>query len=77
MTLEEAPSLFIALPIGHLDVISEIGARGRYFARITAWLRYWINGDQAAKRFLSGAGCEVCRSPWIPPETNAKWNGLP
>src|SRR6201999_2349707 len=52
MTLEEAPAVLIALPIGHLDVISEIGAGGRYIAPITAWLRYWVNDDQGAKHFF-------------------------
>jgi hypothetical protein len=75
-TLDEAPSVLIALPIGHLDVIQEIGAGGRYIAPITAWLRYWVNGDQGAKHFFFGASCEVCQSPWIPPEPNDKWKAL-
>jgi hypothetical protein len=83
MTLEEAPAVLVALPIGHLDVLTElpvsflgggsISASARYVAPITAWLRYWINGDQAAKRYFWGDGCEMCKSPWIPPEPNAKW----
>jgi hypothetical protein len=72
-TLEEAPAVLVALPIGHLDVLTEISASGRYLAPITAWLRYWVNGDQSAKRFFWGDSCEMCKSPWIPPEPNAKW----
>lgn len=72
-TLEEAPAILAALPIGHLDVPGELSANGRYIAPITAWLRYWINGDDAAKTYFWGDGCKICTSPWIPPETNEKW----
>jgi hypothetical protein len=72
-TLAEAPAVLVALPIGHLDVITEIGATGRYFAPITAWLRYWVNGDKDAKRYFWGDSCEMCKSPWITPEPNDKW----
>ena len=73
-TLEEAPAMLAALPIGHLDVLGELAASGRYVAPLTAWLRYWVNGDQDAKRFFWGADCEMCTSPWITPETNAAWD---
>jgi dienelactone hydrolase len=78
-TLEEAPAVLVALPIGHLDVLTElalltqISASARYIGPITAWLRYWVNGDQAAKSFFWGADCKMCSSPWITPEPNAKW----
>jgi hypothetical protein len=78
-TLEEAPAVLVALPIGHLDVLDELAmlttitAKARYIAPITAWLRYWINGDEAAKSFFWGDGCTMCKSPWITPEPNAKW----
>jgi hypothetical protein len=75
-TLEEAPAVLVALPIGHLDVITELGATGRYVAPITAWLRYWVNGDKDAKRYFWGDNCEMCKSPWITPEPNAKWKAL-
>jgi hypothetical protein len=32
-----------------------------------------VNGDDDVNRFFSGDGCEMCRSPWIAPETNAAW----
>jgi hypothetical protein len=67
--------MLAALPIGHLDVLGELSASGRYVAPITAWLRYWINGDDGGKRFFWGDGCEMCGSPWIAPETNAAWDG--
>jgi hypothetical protein len=78
-TLTEAPAVLMALPIGHLNVVTEIALGGsiapsaRYIAPITAWLRYWVNGDQGAKDFFWGAGCKMCSSPWITPEPNAKW----
>jgi hypothetical protein len=76
-TLGEAPAIMTALPIGHLDVPTEISTGGRYIAPITAWLRYWVNGDQGARSFFFGADCKVCSSPWITPETNDKWKALP
>ena len=78
-TLTEAPAVLMALPIGHLDVIAEIAlggsisANARYIAPITAWVRYWVNGDQNAKSFFWGNGCKMCTTPWITPEPNAKW----
>src|SRR5262245_35219673 len=85
-TLEEAPAVLVALPIGHLDVPTElplgipflapqapVSATTRYAAPITAWLRYWIYGDQGGKHFFWGDNCDMCKSPWIPPEPNAKW----
>jgi hypothetical protein len=72
-TLEEAPAILTALPIGHLDVPGELSASGRYIAPITAWLRYWVNGDDTAKTYFWGDGCKICVSPWINPETNEKW----
>jgi hypothetical protein len=80
-TLEEAPSVLMALPIGHLDVLTELAigsstitSSARYIAPITAWLRFWVNGDQGAKGFFWGSGCRMCSSPWITPEPNAKWS---
>jgi hypothetical protein len=81
-TLEEAPAILVALPIGHLNVLTElamtadISEETRYIAPITAWLRYWVNGDQEAKRFFAGGDCEMCKSPWITPEPNNKWSAL-
>ena len=79
MTLTDAPAVLMALPIGHLDVLQElalfstISASARYIAPITAWLRYWVNGDDNAKHFFWGDNCDMCKSPWITPEPNAKW----
>lgn len=72
-TLEEAPAVLVALPTGQLKVLNEIAAGGRYIAPITAWSRYWVNGNQATKRYFWGDSCEMCKSPWITPEPNAKW----
>jgi hypothetical protein len=76
-TLTTAPAILTALPIGHLNVPTEISTGGRYIAPITAWLRYWVNGDQGGKGFFFGANCKVCTSPWITPETNDLWKALP
>lgn len=65
--------MLAALPIGHLDVLGELSATGRYVGPITAWLRYWVNGDDNAKGVFGGVDCGMCSSPWITPETNALW----
>jgi hypothetical protein len=75
-TITKVPAVLTALPIGHLDVPTEISAVGRYIAPITAWLRYWVNGDQGAKHVILGADCDVCKSPWITPESNDAWKAL-
>jgi hypothetical protein len=58
------------------NVPTEIAAGGRYIAPITAWLRYWVNGDKGAKDFFFGGNCKVCTNPWITPETNDMWKAL-
>jgi hypothetical protein len=75
-TLTTAPAILTALPIGHLNVPTEIAPGGRYIGPITAWLRYWVNGDKGAKDFFFGSNCKVCTNPWITPETNDMWKTL-
>jgi dienelactone hydrolase len=29
-----------------------------------AWLRYWINGDQGARKYFFGDDCILCTAPW-------------
>jgi hypothetical protein len=71
-TLTEAPAMMTGLPITHIEAGNEF-TTGRYVAPITAWLLYWAYGDDDAKRYFWGADCEMCKSPWITPETNDKW----
>lgn len=33
-----------------------------------AWMRYWINGDQGAKRYFFGDDCVLCKAPWEKPQ---------
>lgn len=33
-----------------------------------AWLRYWIYGDEAAKRYFEGDDCVMCKDPWSNPQ---------
>jgi hypothetical protein len=42
-------------------------------APTVAWLRYWVCGDQGAKKFFFGDDCEQCKSPWIMPQRKM-WN---
>jgi hypothetical protein len=43
-----------------LQILTELAATGRYYAPITAWLRYFVNGDDTAKHFFWGATCDMC-----------------
>jgi hypothetical protein len=40
---------------------------------ILAWMRYWINGDQGAKRYFYGEDCVMCKAPWESPQRK-NWN---
>jgi hypothetical protein len=57
-TLEvaEAPS-----NIGHLIPLND--AREERAPAI-AWLRHWVYGDQAARRYFYASDCTLCSSPW-------------
>jgi dienelactone hydrolase len=35
---------------------------------IVAWLRYWLNADQGAKRYFFGQDCVLCKAPWEKPQ---------
>ncbi len=35
---------------------------------ILAWMRYWINGDEGAKRYFYGEDCVMCKAPWEAPQ---------
>jgi hypothetical protein len=58
-----------------VTVIQDQLARGKpEFVLITAWLRYWVNGDQAAKNHFWGSACQICSDPkWIVTK-NAAWD---
>jgi dienelactone hydrolase len=59
----------------HVTVIQEQLAKGKpEFVLITAWLRYWINGDDAAKSHFWGASCKICMDPKWMVTTNAAWD---
>ena len=32
-----------------------------------AWLRLWVYGDQAARRYFDGTDCILCKAPWTNP----------
>jgi hypothetical protein len=31
---------------------------------MVAWLRYWIYGDQGARKYFFGDDCVLCTDPW-------------
>ncbi|GGY65075.1 alpha/beta hydrolase family protein [Streptomyces omiyaensis] len=50
---------------GHL---SSIGDGGNFRAPTTAWLRFWLMGDENARGFFFGPGCGYC-------EDDGLWSG--
>jgi dienelactone hydrolase len=61
---------------GHLTVIQDQLAQGKLELSVsTAWLRYFLNGDQAAKSAFAGDGCDLCGSN-VMLTTNAPWDAL-
>jgi hypothetical protein len=38
-----------------------------------AWLRYWVCGDQGAKKFFYTDDCVLCKTPWTMPQRK-NWN---
>lgn len=48
--------------------LTPIGDAGDERAPAIAWLRLWVYGDQAARRYFDGADCVLCKSPWTNPQ---------
>ena len=40
-----------------------------------AWLRYWLYGDQAQRKWFFGADCTLCVEPWgMVQKKNYEWD---
>ena len=37
-------------------------------APMVAWLRLWVYGDEAAKKYFYGDDCLLCKAPWMNPQ---------
>src|SRR6266540_2062646 len=48
--------------------LTPLGDAGDERAPAIAWLRLWIYGDQAARRYFDGADCVLCTAPWTNPQ---------
>lgn len=56
---------------GHLYPVGDAGDER---APAIAWLRWWIYGDQGAKKYFYGDDCILCKSPWVDIQRkNATW----
>jgi dienelactone hydrolase len=55
---------------GHLE---PLGSGGDDAAPSVAWLRYWLYGDQAQKKWFFGADCTVCGTGWKVQRKNHAW----
>ncbi len=42
-------------------------------APTVAWLRYWVCGDQGAKKYFYGDDCETCKAPTWNPAQRKNW----
>jgi hypothetical protein len=51
---------------GHLTPINTAGPER---APAVAWLRLWVYGDQAARKYFDGPDCTLCKDPWSNPQT--------
>jgi hypothetical protein len=38
------------------------------------WLRYWLYGDQAARKWFFGADCTLCTAPWMAQKKNGNFD---
>jgi hypothetical protein len=62
---------------GHMDVIMvQLQAGQPEFTAMTAWLRYWVNGDESAKNYFWGPGCVMCSDSSWTLQGNALWDAL-
>ncbi|MFJ7071356.1 alpha/beta hydrolase family protein [Streptomyces sp. NPDC098781] len=61
---------------GHL---SSIGDGGAFRAPVTAWLRYWLMGDENARGMFFGPGCGYCvdSALWSDWRRNARAEQIP
>ncbi|MFE5813158.1 alpha/beta hydrolase family protein [Streptomyces sp. NPDC056479] len=61
---------------GHL---SSIGDGGAFRAPVTAWLRYWLMGDERARGLFFGPGCGYCLDSalWSDWKRNARAQQIP
>jgi hypothetical protein len=76
--LDTAPGLMALYEgQGHMTVIpSQLQTGQPEFTALTAWLRYWVNGDDGAKSHFWGPGCTMCSDASWTMQGNALWDAL-
>jgi hypothetical protein len=76
--LDSAPGLMaLRQGQGHLTVIPDQLQPGKpEFIAMTAWLRYWVNGDENAKSYFWGPDCVMCQDSSWTLQGNALWDAL-
>jgi hypothetical protein len=68
--LQEAVGHLYVCDSGSACAAAEIALGGPAMGAIkeqapaVAWLRYWVCGDQGAKKYFFGSDCTLCKSPW-------------
>jgi hypothetical protein len=56
---------------GHLTPLGD----GKQDAEPTIqWLRYWLYGDQSARKWFFGADCTLCTKPWVAMRKNGNFD---
>lgn len=63
----QVPTFLATLTNADHGYIQNAGG-GEQRPAIVAWMRYWINGDEGAKRYFFGADCVLCKAPWENPQ---------
>jgi hypothetical protein len=50
------------------DHLKPLNDAGEERAPMIAWLRFWVYGDQEARKFFYGDDCVLCQPPWVNPQ---------
>ena len=48
--------------------LNPLGDAGDERAPMVAWLRLWVYGDEAGKKYFFGDDCVLCKAPWTNPQ---------
>ncbi len=59
---------FLATLTGAPHQYIESNGGGDERPAILAWMRYWIYGDDGAKKYFFGTDCVLCKAPWENPQ---------
>jgi hypothetical protein len=50
--------------VDHLYILDAGGGAAKERGPAVAWMRYWVCGDENAKKMFFGSDCTLCKAPW-------------